>query len=340
MHTLIIAEAGVNHNGSLNTAMKLIDEAANAGCDAIKFQSFKADNIIVRGIDKAEYQKKNTGGRESQHDMLKKLELDFEEHKLLFEYCKTKGIRFMSSPFDEDAADMLESLGVSLMKIPSGEITNKPLLQHVARKGIPLILSTGMSTMGEVEEALRWIYETGNNDVILLHCTSDYPARYGDVNLRAMVTMREAFKVRTGYSDHTEGIEVPIAAAALGAEVIEKHFTLDRNMEGPDHKASIEPQELSLMVKAIRNVGESMGNGIKRPAEAELKTRDLVRKSIVSRCPIKKGCVIDKSMLCLKRPGTGIPPGFLDRIAGCAASGDIEEDRVITWKDIVWNQTR
>ena len=314
MRTFIIAEAGVNHNGNMDTAIKLIDMAKKAGADAIKFQTFKSERLVTRSTPKAKYQKANTGSGESQLEMLKRLELTSDNFKRLFSYCRKKNIIFMSTPFDEKSADMLDRLGMGIFKIPSGEITNKPLIQHIAGKNKPVILSTGMSYLSEVEKAVRWIYEIWNKSgfnqqLTLLHCVSNYPAHAADVNLYAMNTLKAAFGLSVGYSDHTLGIEIPIAAVAIGAKVIEKHFTLDKNMKGPDHKASLEPDELKAMVKAIRNVEKAMGDGIKRPTEKEDETRIIARRSLVAKRDIKKGDVINSGDIIIKRPRQRHPPG-------------------------------
>lgn len=329
MSCFIIAEAGVNHNGSIDVAKKLIDVAYEAGCDAVKFQTFKAENIVTRAAKKAEYQIANTDREESQYEMIKKLELGLEDHKKLIEYCNMKGIMFLSTPFDEESVEMLECLGVGIYKIPSGEITNKPLIKKIAKKIKPIILSTGMSLLEEIEEALAWIYEEGNVDVTLLHCTSNYPTRMDDVNLKAMITLREEFKVKVGYSDHTLGIEVAVAAVALGADVIEKHFTLDKSMDGPDHKASLSPEELENMTKSIRNIECALGDGIKTLRHSEILIRDVVRKSIVSKENIKKGEKLAKGNITLKRPGIGIKPKYLENIIGLRAKQDIAADEII-----------
>ena len=337
MRTFIIAEAGVNHNGLLEIAKKLIDVAVDVGADAVKFQTFKADKIVTRAASKARYQIKNMGTKESQLDMLKKLELSPASQRTLFSYCKKKQIIFMSTPFDEESADLLDQLGMSIFKIASGEITNKPLIQHVANKGKPIILSTGMSFLGEVEKAINWIRKVKKRTtcasvvqpLTLLHCVSNYPAALPDVNLLAMKTMEKALGLPVGYSDHTVGIEIPIAAVALGATVIEKHFTLDRDMPGPDHKASLEPRELKSMVLAIRNIEKAMGDGFKRPSPSELKNRDITRKSIVAAKEIKKGEVFTEENLTVKRPGTGISPMEWDKIIGRAAMRDFKEDELI-----------
>jgi len=327
----IIAEAGVNHNGSLEIAKKLIDAAKKAGVDAIKFQTFKAEKLVSESAPKADYQKRTTSVEESQYDMLKRLELSKEDHVELIHYCRQKRMTFLSSPFDETSADLLEQLCVSAFKIPSGEITNHPFLKHVARKNKPLILSTGMSTLGEVEEALQVIYSTGNRSVTLLHCVTEYPAPFHEINLKAMLTMRQAFQIPVGYSDHTPGLEIALAAVALGAEVIEKHFTLDKNMEGPDHRASLEPRELRAMVRAIRNVEKALGDGIKRPAACELRNIAIARKCIVAAREIKKGETLETSSIALKRSGNGIDPRDLKKIMGLKARVNIKGNDRITW---------
>ncbi len=339
MKTFIIAEAGVNHNGDLETAFKLIDAATDAGADAIKFQTFKSERLVTSSTPKAKYQKANTGSGESQLEMLKRLELTNDNFKRLFSYCREKNIIFMSTPFDEKSADMLDRLGMNIFKIPSGEITNKPLIQHIAAKNKPVILSTGMSYLNEVEKAVRWIYDIWNKSgfnqqLTLLHCVSNYPAHAKDVNLYAMNTLKAAFGLSVGYSDHTLGIEMPIAAVAIGAKVIEKHFTLDRNMKGPDHKASLEPDELKAMVKAIRNVEKAMGDGIKRPTEKEEETRIIARRSLVAKKDIKKGSVIRSGDIIIKRPGNGILPEFKEIIKGMKARKNIIADSVIKWDDL------
>lgn len=331
----IIAEAGVNHNGDINIAKILIDTAVDAKCDAVKFQTFKADKLVTRIAKKADYQVTNTGNNESQYDMLKKLELNYESHKEIITYCKQKGIQFLSTPFDEESSDMLEELGMEIFKVPSGEINNKLFLKHIARKGKQIILSTGMSTLGEVEEALFWIYEENNYDVKLLHCTSNYPTAYNDVNLNAMLTLKQAFKVNVGYSDHTLGIEVPIAAAALGAQIIEKHFTLDVNLEGPDHKASLEPSQLKLMVQSIRNIETSLGDGVKKVQDNEVRVKEIARKSIVARCDIEKGETITLDKLAMKRPGTGLEPKYVEVLINKKAARDLEKDTILSFNDFI-----
>jgi len=334
LHTFVIAEVGVNHNGSIETAKKLVDIALKAGCDAIKFQTFKAEKIVTRQAKKAEYQIRNTSDLESQYEMLKVLELSQECHLELIKYCKCNEITFLSTPFDEESSDFLESIGLKMFKIPSGEITNKPLIQHIAKKQKPIILSTGMSTLGEVEEALEWIYEEGNTQITLLHCTSNYPTIPEDVNLRAMITLKQAFNIKVGYSDHTLGIEIPLAAVALGATIIEKHITLSKEMEGPDHKASLEPYELIEMVSKIRNLEKALGDGLKRPTIKEYETRTLARKSIVAVRDISTSEVINIDMLTCKRPGSGLAPKYIDMIVGKIAKRSISADEQIDLTDV------
>jgi N-acetylneuraminate synthase len=351
----IIAEAGVNHNGSLKMAMELIDVAAEAGADAVKFQTFKTENVISRKTPKAEYQKRTTNENESQFEMVKKLELDEEAHFVLIDHCKRRGIQFLSTPFDLESAEFLiQSCQLSIMKIASGEITNAPLLLKIARSGIPVILSTGMSTLGEVEMALavlahgytrphesptinRFInalethegQEALRKNVTLLHCTTEYPTPYSEVNLRVMDTLSHAFQLPVGLSDHTPGIVIPIAAVARGAVVIEKHFTLDKNLEGPDHRASLEPQELKEMIFAIRHVEEAMGSSIKVPTLAEKRNLPIARKSIVAAVNIKKGDMFTEENLTTKRPGTGISPLYFWNLLGKRADRDYQEEEVI-----------
>lgn len=329
----IIAEAGVNHNGDINIAKKLVDKAKEAGVDAIKFQTFRAENLVTKEAPKAEYQKETTGDG-SQFEMLKKLELSLEDHITLKRYCEEKGIMFISTPFDFESVDLLEKTDVSLYKVSSGDLTNLPLLSYIANKNKPIILSTGMANLGEVEEAVETISKAGNDRTILLHCTSNYPTAYEDVNLRAMLTMKEAFKLPVGYSDHTIGIEIPIAAVALGAKVIEKHFTLDRNMKGPDHRASIEPDELKIMVRSIRNIELAMGDGIKRCNKSEEKSKFVSRKSIVAKYDIRKGQVITQDLIVYKRPASGLPPKFVKYILGKKARAEIGKDEVIDFEKV------
>lgn len=329
--TLVIAEAGVNHNGSLDTAYKLIDAAKNSGADAVKFQSFKADSLVSKKAEKAVYQKQTTSSNESQYEMIKKLELSLEDHHKLIAYCLIKEIQFLSSPFDLDSIDLLNDLGLETFKIPSGEIINLPYLKKLGKLNKNIILSTGMADLGEIEEALDILIESGTKkeNITVLHCNTEYPTPFEDVNLEAMLTIKNAFDVKVGYSDHTNGIEVPIAAVALGAEVIEKHFTLDRNMEGPDHKASLEPTELEAMVKSIRNIEKAMGDGIKKPSKSELKNKSIARKSLIATKKIGKGDLFTEGNIGIKRPGNGISPMRWDEVIGTKASKDFEIDDLI-----------
>ncbi|WFN35004.1 N-acetylneuraminate synthase [Methanogenium sp. S4BF] len=327
----IIAEAGVNHNGDVALAKKLIDAAFEAGADAVKFQTFKAENIVTPTAEKAEYQKMRTGTSESQYEMIKKLELSEADFWDLSEYAKNAGILFLSTPFDEESVDLLDEIGVPAFKIPSGEITNFPLLKKIAQKSIPIILSTGMATLGEVEESVNYLKKYGAEEIILLHCTTSYPAPVKSVNLRAMDTLRCAFQIQVGYSDHTEGITVPIAAVAKGACVIEKHFTLDKTLPGPDHKASLDPQELTMMVKAIRDVEHALGNGIKGPNDEEKSIKTVSRRSIVAKRDLKEGDILTEEDLTIKRPGTGIEPKYVDSIVQKKTRILIRKDQVITW---------
>lgn len=329
MSTYIIAEAGVNHNGSLKLAKLMIDKAKEAGVDCIKFQSFVSKNVVSKNAFKAEYQKEQTNINESQLNMLRKLELSFDDFKELKKYCSLKGIEFLSTAFDFDSIDFLNSLEIRTWKIPSGEITNLPYLIKIARTNKPVILSTGMSTIDEIREAINVLKSNGCGNITLLHCTTEYPAPYEDVNLKAMLTLKKKFECEVGYSDHTKGIEVSIAAVAMGATVIEKHFTLDRNMEGPDHKASLEPDELKAMVNAIHNVEISIGSDDKKPAESEKKNIDIARKSIVAKHNIKKGQILTEENVTVKRPGNGISPMRWFEIIGKTAVRDFEEDELI-----------
>lgn len=325
----IIAEAGVNHNGDINIAKKLVDEAVLAGADAVKFQTFKAENLVCRNASKAEYQLDTTDKDETQFDMLKKLELTEKMHVELIDYCKNRDIMFLSTPFDIDSLHYLVNLGLDIIKIPSGEITNYPLLREVGKTKKKVILSSGMSTLNEIKNAKRVLMEFGCKDLIILHCNTEYPTPYQDVNLKAMNTIREELGVRVGYSDHTQGITVPIAAVALGAEVIEKHFTLNRNMIGPDHRASLEPDELKEMIRAIRNVEASLGDGVKKPSESEKKNIEIARKSIVAKCNIAKGTLLNGENLTTKRPGIGISPMEWDYVIGQKAKRDFDMDEMI-----------
>jgi len=327
----IIAEAGVNHNGSLELARKLVDVAVDAGADAVKFQTFKADKLVNRNAQKAEYQKQTTAADESQYEMIKKLELDENAHRELIRYCDEKQILFLSTPFDHDSIDLLNNFGMPIFKIPSGEITNLPYLRHVGRLGKEVILSTGMADLREVGDALDVLVQAGapKEKIAVLHATTEYPCPIKEVNLRAMQTIHATFGVKVGYSDHTQGIEVPIAAVALGAHIIEKHFTLDRSMEGPDHKASLEPEELKAMVAAIRNIEIALGDGIKRPAPSELKNKPVARKSLVASQAIQVGEVFSEQNITAKRSGTGISPMRWDEVMGQVALKDYKEDDLI-----------
>jgi len=331
MKTFIIAEAGVNHNGSIELAKKLIDVAADAGSDAVKFQTFKAERLVCKSAAKADYQKKTTDADESQFDMLKRLELNEDAHKELMGYCRDKGIIFLSTPFDLESIDMLGSLGIEIFKIPSGEITNLPYLRKIGRLKKKIMLSTGMADIGEIGNAINVLteYGTRKDDITVLHCNTEYPTFFEDVNLLAMLTIRDVFKVNVGYSDHTPGIEAPVAAVALGASVIEKHFTIDKNMKGPDHKASLEPDELKAMIYAVRNIEKALGNGIKKPSRSEMKNIQVVRKSIVAAKDIKKGETFTEDNITVKRPGTGISPMEWDGIIGKAAIKDFAENESI-----------
>lgn len=325
----IIAEAGVNHNGNIEIAKKLIDEAVRCGVDAVKFQSFKAKNLVTKSAKQAEYQKNNMGKEVSQYEMLKSLELSYEDHLELINYSKEKGIMFLSSPFDLESIDMLNNLGMEIFKVPSGEIENVPYLRKIGKTGKKVILSTGMSNLSDIEFALEILRSSGAKDISVLHCNTDYPTKMEEVNLRAMNTIENAFSVEIGYSDHTKGIEVPIAAVALGAKIIEKHFTLDRNMEGPDHKASLEPNELKSMVDSIRNVEIALGNGIKNLTESEKKNVKIARKSIICSSDIKKGDTFTEDNLTIKRPGTGLSPKMWDKILGKKAKRDYYIDEMV-----------
>ena len=333
----IIAEAGVNHNGDLNLAKYLIDIAVEAGADAVKFQTFHADYVVTWTAEKAEYQKSTTSSDESQYDMIKKLELHDNVFRELSAYANAKKIIFLSTPFDEESVDLLDDIGVPAFKIPSGEITNFTLLKKVAEKHRPIILSTGMATLGEVEEAFQYLKENGSEDIVLLHCTTSYPAPIESVNLRAMNTLRCAFQVPVGYSDHTEGITIPVAAVALGARVIEKHFTIDRTLPGPDHQSSLEPQELQAMVKAIRDVECALGNGIKTRSLIEEQILINIRKSIVAVKDIKKGDFLSKDDLGIKRPGSGINPKYIAYIIGKRVNDDILKDEALKWSHLLSN---
>lgn len=326
----IIAEAGVNHNGRVSQALALVDAAKAAGANAVKFQTFVSENLVVPEAPKAAYQKETTDAQESQLAMLKRLELSFESFREIYAYCRANDILFLSTPFDEVSADFLGELGVAAFKIPSGEITNLPLIAHVARKGRPLIVSTGMANLGEVEAALNTIAENGAPPVAVLQCVSNYPADPADINLRAMQTMQNAFGVPIGYSDHTLGTEVALAAVALGACIVEKHFTLDRNLPGPDHQASLEPAELTALIKGIRIVESALGDGRKLPTVSERDTAAVARKSLVAACDIKAGTVLAENMVALRRPGTGLPPAMRAYLIGQTVRHDIASGTLLS----------
>ena len=327
----VIAEAGVNHNGSLELAKKLIDVAVVAGADAVKFQTFKAENLVSKNAQKADYQKQTTNSEESQFDMIKKLELNVQTHKILMDYCKEKNIMFLSTPFDHNSIELLNDLGLEIFKIPSGEITNLPYLRHIGKLNKKVILSTGMADIGEIEDALDILISSGTKkeNIIVLHANTMYPTPVEDVNLKAMVTIGNTFDIAYGYSDHTLGIEVDIAAVALGACCVEKHFTLDCTMEGPDHKASLEPDELKAMVKAIRNIELALGSSVKKPSKSEIPNMQIARKSIVAKVDIKKGEIFSADNLTIKRPGNGINPMRWYEIVGTISTKDYKEDELI-----------
>lgn len=326
----IIAEAGVNHNGDPDLARQLVDAAADAGADAVKFQTFSAARLVSRDARKAEYQQRTSGADESQFDMLQRLELPLEAHHELLERCQARGIEFLSTPFDEEAADFLAELGVRRFKVASGELTNHRFLRHLAAKGLPLICSTGMATLGEVEAALAAIESGGRCDVTLLHCTSNYPAAPETVNLLAMDTMFRAFGVPVGYSDHTMGIAISTAAVALGAAVIEKHLTLDRTLPGPDHEASLLPAEFTALTDAIREVERALGDGRKRPAASEAEVARVARRSLVAACDIAAGAVVTEAMLTARRPADGLPPAWSEQLAGLKTRAPIAAGTVIS----------
>ena len=329
MSVLIIAEAGVNHNGNLDLALKMVDEAKRAGADIVKFQTAIPEKVISKYADKAEYQKKTTGNEESQLEMCKRIHLKLSDYDIIKKYCEEVGIEFLSTPFDLESIDYLEKLGMRLWKIPSGEITNLPYLIKIAKTCRPVIMSTGMAELNEVEEAVNVLKENGAGEITLLHCTTEYPAPFESVNLRAMNTLREKFETEVGYSDHTVGFEAAVAAAVLGASVIEKHFTLNHNMEGPDHKASLEPEEFEIMVNNIRLIEKALGDGVKQPAEAEKKNIAIARKSIVAAKDIKKGEIFTEDNITVKRPGSGISPMKWFEVLGTEAVRDFGEDELI-----------
>jgi len=331
MKTFIIAEAGVNHNGDMETAMRMVDAAADSGADAVKFQTFKAEELASSHAPLAGYQAGATSGYERQYEMLKNLELDAGAFRELAAYTRERGIVFLSAAFDLDSIDFLNELGIEIFKIPSGEITNLPYLRKMGSSGKKIIMSTGMADLGEIEDALDVLTGAGTprNDITVLHCNTGYPTPFEDVNLSAMLSIREAFRVRVGYSDHTTGMEVPVAAVALGASVIEKHFTLDKGMPGPDHGASLEPHEFRDMVTAVRNIEKALGDGIKKPMPSEEKNRAAARKSIVALKDIRKGELFSEGVITAKRPGTGISPMEWDRVVGRAAAKDFRADALI-----------
>ena len=328
MAVYIIAEAGVNHNGSFEMACRLVDAAKNAGVDCIKFQTFKSSELVSHTAKKAEYQKASTGDS-SQQDLLKQLELSYDEFLELKAYCDKVGICFLSTPFDLDSIAFLNSIDMPFWKIPSGEVTNLPYLEAIGRTGRPVVMSSGMCEISEIEAAIHALRTSGTEDIKLLHCNTEYPTPFEDVNLKAMQTMREAFGLEVGYSDHTKGIEVPIAAVAMGATIIEKHFTLDRNMEGPDHKASLEPDELKQMVSGIRHIEMALGDGNKTPSPSEMKNISVARKSIVAKKNIKAGELLSEDNVTVKRPGMGISPMRWHEVIGQKAIRDFAEDELI-----------
>lgn len=331
-HVFVIAEIGVNHNGDVSLAEKMVLAASEAGADAVKFQTFNARQAISTLAPKAQYQIANTGNAvESQRDMVARLELTRTDHVRLKQVAEGLGLIFFSKPADPESADLLDSIGVELYKIGSGDINNLPLIKHVARKNKPIILSTGTATLGEVSEAIESIESVSSQDVYLLHCTTEYPCPYPDVNLQAMVTLRDAFAKPVGYSDHTMGIDIPVAAVALGARIIEKHFTLDRHQPGPDHKASLEPEAFRSMVEAIRHVEVAMGDGIKRPTLREMANIPVVRRSVMAARDLPSGTVIKREDLAIKRPGTGIAPADLEKVLGLRLVQSVKTDEVLTW---------
>ena len=329
---LIIAEAGVNHNGDIDIAKKLVDVAAESGADIVKFQTAKAENVVSRFAKKAEYQIENTGnGAESQLEMIQKLVLDDSAWSILIDYCKQKNIKFLSTPFDLESVDLLHNLGLKIFKIPSGEITNLPYLRKIGKYNKQVILSTGMANLGEIESAIAVLVDSGTKreNITLLQCNTEYPTPFADVNLKAMKSLKKAFRLPVGYSDHTPGIAIPLAAVGMGAKVIEKHFTLDKNMEGPDHKASLEPCELKAMVQGIREIELALGDGIKQTSASEAKNKPIARKSIVANCAIKKVEILSESNLYTKRPAGGISPMEWDKVIGTKAVRDFEPDEMI-----------
>jgi N,N'-diacetyllegionaminate synthase len=329
--TLIIAEAGVNHNGDIELAKKLIDTAAEAGADVVKFQTFVSKNLVSKSAPKAAYQKATTAVTESQLEMLRRLELTETDHHILIAHCESHGIEFLSTAFDHESIALLKKIGIKIGKVPSGEITNLPYLRQMASAFPAIILSTGMSTMQEIRDALKILIDNGTSkeNITVLHCNTEYPTPMEDVNLLAMDSIKKEFNIKVGYSDHTVGIEVPIAAVALGAEIIEKHFTLDRNMEGPDHKASLEPDQLKAMISAIRNIEKAVGDGIKKPSSSEMKNISIARKSLVAAHNLFKGHIVELNDIAIKRPGTGISPMRIKEIIGKKLVKDVAEDETL-----------
>lgn len=331
-HTIIIAEAGVNHNGNLNLAKKMVDVADDAGADYVKFQTSIPELLLTANAEKADYQKHNTDANENQIDMIKKLMLSYDEFIELKNYCEEKKCNFLSTAFDVKSVYFLKKIGIQLWKIPSGEVTNYPYLKAISKYHQPIIMSTGMCTIQEIREALQVLVGSGANDITLLHCNTQYPTPFEDVNLKAMLTLEKEFQVKVGYSDHTLGIEIPIAATAMGATVIEKHFTLDRSWEGPDHKASLEPNELKQMVQSIRNIEVAMGDGIKTPTVSEIPNIAVARKSIVALTSIQKGEILSKENITTKRPGTGISPMHWNDVIGSVSTRDYQPDEQIEYE--------
>ncbi len=327
----LIAEAGVNHNGDVDLAHRLVDAAADAGADAVKFQTFRTDALVSEAAPKARYQRETTGGAESQRAMLARLELSREAHVALRDHAARRGLVFFSTPFDEASADLLDGLGVALLKVPSGEVTNLPLLRHLAAKRRPILLSTGMCTLEEVATAVDTLRTAGDPPLAILHCVSAYPAPAADTNLRAMDTLRARFNVPVGLSDHTLGIEIALAAVARGAAVLEKHLTLDRALPGPDHRASLEPTDFAALVRGARAIESALGDGDKRPMPSELDTRAVARRSLVAARGIRAGERLTRELVAVKRPGTGIPPGELERVLGCRATRDLAADELLDW---------
>ncbi|MFH1441043.1 MAG: N-acetylneuraminate synthase [Candidatus Omnitrophota bacterium] len=331
-YTFIIAEAGVNHNGNISLAKQLINRAVDAGADAVKFQTFKAECVVSDKAPKADYQKQATGVKQSQLDMVRRLELSQNAYRQLYAYCQKKNIAFLSTPFDEASVDFLDGIGMEVFKIPSGEITNFPFIEYIAGKGKPIIMSTGMATLDEIKKAVQVIKKAKNYNYALLHCVSSYPTDYAEVNLKAIITMRDVFKVPIGFSDHTLGIDISPAAVAMGARIIEKHFTIKKKYEGPDHSFSLEPRQLKGFIKGIRHISVALGTGEKKPSKSELPIAAIARRSLVAACDIKKGTIISDGFIAIKRPGTGIPPVMKQRLIGRTAKVNILKDSIISFK--------